>query len=170
MFELIMDHRSEAQWCISILVLLAAVRWGSAPDRIVAFTFVGLFTLPNLLALFVLDSSLLFTDGGLFYAAMDIVAAVVFTGVALNANRNYPLWVAGFQLVAVAAHGVRFLTDVVSTISHAILVIGPSYFQLLFMAVGLFRHLQRQKRHGKYRDWRIARRELDFAALTRGPG
>ena len=58
-------------------------------------------------------------------------------------------------MVAASAHAVRYLTDVVSPIAYAILVIGPSYFQLFFMLVGLIRHIRREKKHGEYRNWRV---------------
>jgi hypothetical protein len=168
--EAFVEYRALFQHIVSLLLLAAMLRWGAAPERSVAVTFVGLFVLPILILEPLVGRALILVDGGLYYAAIDIVAAIAFIVIALNANRNYALWLAGFQLVAVSAHGVRYVTDAVSPIAHATMVIAPSYLQLLFMAIGLIRHVQREKRYGKYRDWRAPRREIDFAALTRGPG
>lgn len=88
------------------------------------------------------------------FTGIDMLAAVLFTGIALNANRNYPLWIAGFQLVAVGAHIVKALVDGVSPLAVAVLVIGPSYFQILLLMGGFVRHAQRQRRFGRYREWR----------------
>ncbi|MDA9918626.1 hypothetical protein N9D37_01945, partial [Erythrobacter sp.] len=101
------------------------------------------------------DGSVVFSSRAGFYIAIDIIACVAFVLIALNANRNYPLWLAGFQVVALAAHMVRGLVDSVSPLAYAILVIGPSYFQLILMLVGLIRHIRREKKHGEYRDWRV---------------
>ncbi|MFL0355640.1 hypothetical protein ACI5KX_04095 [Erythrobacter sp. GH1-10] len=155
MLELIVEYRDDAQHIASILLGLAMWRWGGAPEKIVALTFVVLFTLPNMITGFVSGGALLFIEGGTFYAGIDVVAAVIFVAVALNANRNYTLWIAGFQLVATFSHAVRFMVDVVSPLAHAMMVIGPSYFQLILMTAGLVRHIRREKRHGSYRDWRI---------------
>ncbi|QUL37802.1 hypothetical protein [Erythrobacter sp. JK5] len=170
MFELFVEYRDVAQWLISIVLGFAMFRWGSAPERFVAAVFVGLFTLPIIVFEVILGIPLLYAAGGLYYASIDIVAAIAFTVIAVNANRNYTLWIAGFQLVAMSAHGVRFVTEAVTPLAHAVMVIGPSYFQLALMAVGLFRHVSRSKRYGEYRDWRVPRREIKLAMVAGGEG
>lgn len=144
------------------------LRWGAGPERAVAVVFIGLFTVPAILFELLDGRILLFSGGGLMYASVDIVAAIAFIVIALNANRNYTLWIAGFQLVAMSAHGVRYVTDAVTPLAHAVMVIGPSYFQLVLMAVGLIRHVKRRRRFGDYRDWRMVRPELDLSALRKG--
>jgi cytochrome c biogenesis protein CcdA len=93
-----------------------------------------------------------------FYVLLDLAAAALFITVALNANRNYPLWIAGFQLVALGAHVVKAVPDTSSTLGIAILVIGPSYFQLLLLLGGFIRHRRRERRFGPYREWRTSPR------------
>jgi hypothetical protein len=87
-----------------------------------------------------------------------------FAAIALNANRNYPLWAAGFQLVAVGSHLVRGLVDSVSPIAYAILAVGPSYCQLALLFAGLLRHRARLRRYGPYRDWRAGHGLVRLAA------
>ncbi|MDJ0642103.1 MAG: hypothetical protein QNJ15_04745 [Erythrobacter sp.] len=165
--DFILQYRDEAQHAFSIALALAAWRWGGNPERIVAIVFVVLFTLPNRMIPLFTGSAFLFVEGGMFYAAVDVIAAIAFTAVALNANRNYTLWIAGFQLVAASAHGVRYVTDAVTDLAHAVMVIGPSYFQLMIMTVGLIRHIKRKNRYGEYRDWRISHSDIDFSTLAR---
>lgn len=172
MFQLVVEYRDEAQHIASLLLALAMWKWGGVPDRMLALTFVSLFTLPNMIIGFVSGGALFFIEGGTLYAAIDILAAFIFVGIALNANRNYTLWIAGFQLVAAVSHAVRFMVDVVTPLAHAMMVIGPSYFQLILMAVGLIRHVRRKKRYGEYRDWRISPQQpwnlTESSSLPRG--
>lgn len=86
---------------------------------------------------------------------IDILAAGFYMFIAVNANRNYPLWIAGFQVVSVVAHVVQAMVDTVSPLAFAILVIGPSYGALLVLAVGFVRHVVRERRFGPYREWRL---------------
>ncbi|MBV7266064.1 hypothetical protein [Erythrobacter ani] len=155
MFELILEYRVEAQRVVSVLILLAALRWGGAPERAAAATFVLFFTLPLTAFEFFAGGPLIFSGIRIVYVALDIFALTAFLAIALNANRNYPLIIAGFQVVALVAHLVRGIVDTVSPLAYAVLVIGPSYFQLVLLACGLALHVRRRKRFGPYRDWRV---------------
>lgn len=155
MFDLLIEHRAIAQHIASVFLMLAMLRWGGAPERAVVLVFVVLFTLPVVIFQLFAGYALFFAAGGVFYASVDIIAATAFILIALNANRNYTLWLAGFQVVAASAHAVRYLVEVVTPLAHAIMVIGPGYFQLILMLIGLVRHIRRQNRYGEYRDWRI---------------
>lgn len=155
MWELVLEYRDDAQRVVSLLLAVAMFRWGGAPERASGATFVILFTVPTAASDWfgVGDGRLPLASE--VYVALDLAALLLFVLIALNANRNYPLWLAAFQIVATAAHAVRGVVDTVTPIAHAIMVIGPSYFQLALLAVGLVRHVQRKKRYGKYRDWRV---------------
>ncbi|QFT78882.1 hypothetical protein [Erythrobacter sp. THAF29] len=155
MFDLVIEYRVEAQRILSFVLLIAALRWGGAPEKILAVVFVAIFTVPLTAFEILTDSPLMFGGSTIVRVGLDLVALALFMFVALNANRSYPLWVAGFQVVALAAHMVSGIVDVITPLAYAILVIGPSYFQLIFMAVGLMLHIRRKKRYGQYRDWRV---------------
>ncbi len=155
MLDLLLENRVDAQRIASVIMALAMWRWGGAPERILALTFVGLFTLPLLFLDFATAGTVMFSDRGYLIVAIDVLAGLIFVGLALHANRNYPLWIAGFQVVAVTAHLARGIVEAITPIAYAVMVIGPSYFQLILMLAGLVRHLRRKQRHGEYRDWRI---------------
>lgn len=155
MLEIFLEYRDDGQRIASVILALAMWRWGSVPERLVSWSFVVLFTIPTTALEYVFQRSIVFVEGGVYYTVMDMIALAVFVAVALNANRNYTLWIAGFQIIAVVSHFVRYVTEVVTPIAHAVMVIGPGYFQLILMLVGLIRHVRRKEKHGKYRDWRM---------------
>jgi hypothetical protein len=154
MFELLIDHRADLQYIASLLVGLMMLRWGAGPERASAVTFLTFIILPVAVFRFVATGAMLFGNYAGLYVLFDVLAFGAFMWIALNANRTYPLWLAGFQLVAIGAHGVKALGDVVSPLAYAILAIGPSYGQLLVLILGLTAHRRRLRGFGDYRDWR----------------
>ncbi|MFL0670495.1 MAG: hypothetical protein ACJLS3_03395 [Erythrobacter sp.] len=152
--EFLNAYRFDLQYIASILLGLAMWRWGGGPERGMAILFTGIMMAPAALFRIYAQRIMLFGDFATVYVAIDVVVLVGFMAIALNANRTYPLWVAGFQLVAVGSHIVRGLVDAVSPIAYAVLAIGPSYCQLAVLLAGLLRHRRRVRRFGAYRDWR----------------
>jgi hypothetical protein len=156
LLDLYNAYRVPALHLTSLLLAAAIWRWGGSPERWLIGIFVATMVLPVYLVWW-LGVGAAFEIGPYapFAMLLDMIAAVLFVGVALNANRNYPLWIAGFQLVAVGAHLVQALVDSVLPLAVAILVIGPSYCQLLLLIAGFASHIQRQRRFGQYREWRV---------------
>jgi len=156
LLDLFNEFRVPAQHLASLLLAGAVWRWGGAPERWLIGVFLATMVVPVYIAR---GLGLSATDIGpwaTMVISLDLMAAALFVGIALNANRNYPLWIAGFQVVAVAAHLVKALVHEVSPLAYAILVIGPSYCQLLLLIAGFARHALRQRRFGPYREWRQA--------------
>lgn len=153
--ELFNAYRVPAQHLTSLLLAAAIWRWGGSPERWLIGIFLATMVLPAYAVWWLGLDGFEVGPYATFASLLDIVAAVLFVGVALNANRNYPLWIAGFQLVAVGAHLVQALVDSVSPVAVAILVIGPSYCQLLLLLAGFVSHMLRQRRFGQYREWRV---------------
>lgn len=155
MLELFNAYRATAQHLVSILLAVAIWRWGAGPERWLIVVFIATMVAP-LYVVHLLDLGN--PANGPFaaaYVALDLLAAGMFVAIALHANRNYPLWIAGFQLVAIVAHAVKVLVDSVSPLAYAVLVVGPSYCQLLLIFGGFVRHLDRVRRFGNYREWRL---------------
>lgn len=149
-------YRVPAQHLAAFLLAGTAWRWGGAPERWLSIAFIATMVLPvyALNALYPVRTA----DDLTFYLRMmaDAAAAAIFIAVALRANRNYPLLIAGFQLVALGAYLVKAAAPDVSPLALYILIVGPSYCQLLLLIAGFARHLRRERRFGPYRDWRIA--------------
>jgi hypothetical protein len=154
LLDLFNTYRADAQHIASVLLALAIWRWGGAPER----WSIGLLVVLMLLPIYTFEWLKLgdnaFGPFAWVWVATDLIAAAGFILIAVYANRNYPLWVAGFQVVAVSAHAVKGLIDTVTPLAYLILAIGPSYCQILLIFAGFVRHVMRQRRFGHYRAWR----------------
>ena len=93
-------------------------------------------------------------DPGLVLIEVLVLAGLV--AIALRANRMYTLWMAGFQLIALMAHFARGMADAISQIAYVIMYVGPSYLQIITLALGIWLHRKRVLRHGSYRSWRAS--------------
>ncbi|MFY8193667.1 MAG: hypothetical protein ACOVKV_01155 [Novosphingobium sp.] len=154
MLELFNSYRGDAQHIASVILALAIWRWGAAPERWLITMFLVTMVLPvRMFEWFDLGPPALGPYAWI-YVAIDIIAGIGFVAVALNANRNYPLWIAGFQLVAISAHAVKVMVDAVSPLAYLVLATGPSYCQLALIFGGFVRHRMRLRVFGPYRAWR----------------
>jgi len=154
--ELLNIYRAPAQHLVAILLAGAMWRWGGAPERWLSIAFVTMMLLP-VYALHALYPVRTMDDPTFYFRMMvDAAAAATFIAIALRANRNYPLLIAGFQLVSLGAYLVKAVAPDVSPLALYILIVGPSYCQLLVLIAGFVRHVRRERRFGPYRDWRIA--------------
>lgn len=165
MLDFILANRADLQYVASLIVGLAMWRWGAGPERMSALTFLALIIAPVVVHRFTASGAMLFGSYSGLYVLFDLLAFAAYMWVAINANRTYPLWLAGFQLVAIGAHGVQALGDVVSPIAYVLLAIGPSYGQLLVMVWGLVAHSRRKREFGPYRNWRAGYRPPRVAAM-----
>lgn len=131
--------------------------WGATPERMAIGIWWLCFELPKLVFLDWFGYQISLTNIDPYLATKDIAAAIFWTALALYANRNYTLWIAGIQLVAVGSHLARGIVEAIAPIAYVFLVIVPGWMQLLVMAIGLARHVLRKRQFGSYRDWRIVR-------------
>ncbi|GGD99560.1 hypothetical protein GCM10011515_19240 [Tsuneonella deserti] len=146
------DVRYWFQIFLIAALALAAWRWGAGPERITAGILVW-FQAADGVNHAVLDISRSFAiNTG--HVVIDLVGAAVAIAVALYANRIYTLWFAAFQLLAVFAHLAREMASQVAPLAYGLLYTGPSYFQILLLAGGIWLHRRRVRRHGPYRSWR----------------
>jgi len=150
------EYRVPAQHLIALLLAGAIWRRGGDPERWLIATFLGTMVVPIWIQ-WLLDPAPSISGPVMQVRLLiDVLAAMLFTAIALRANRNYPLWIAGFQLVALGGYLVNLIAVGVSPLAVVILMVGPSYCQLLLLLGGFVRHLRRERRFGPYRAWRIA--------------
>ncbi|WP_379922505.1 hypothetical protein [Erythrobacter sp. R86502] len=162
LIDLLNTYRTFAQHLISIVLAIAIWRWGGGPERWLIGIFLTTMMLPMYVA-WALDLGAV--ESGPYAPAifmLDVLAAVLYVAIALHANRNYPMWIAGFQVVSVVAHLVKALVAGVSPLAFAILVIGPSYGALVVLLIGFVRHRVRENRFGPYREWRLTSPNLGW--------
>lgn len=157
------EYRMLAQDTLAIILLIAAFVWGGGPERAVAAGWFVIFKGST----FVRD---LFWPGtpelvtvDIMLASADFVALIVFVMIALYANRNYPLWIAAMQVLAMSAHLARGLVESISPIGYVVMVVAPGWIQLFLIAIGIVRHARRKNKYGPYRDWRRVRPQSGLA-------
>lgn len=131
----------------------AALRWGAGPERICAAALFAMTFGDPLYHLLVAQGPTYGTVD-LGHLAQDIAVATVFVGVALQANRVYPIWLAAFQLVSLLSHLAREVTDFFPKLAYGLMSYGPYYATLLILAVGIAAHVRRSRYLGRYRSWR----------------
>ena len=161
------DIRYWGQIAAIACLVLAAWRWGAGPERFLAGILVWFH------AADAVNHALASPEGGFSiytgHFVIDAVAAVVALGVAVQANRIYPLWFAAFQLLALFAQIARDLAPGVAQLAYQVLYIGPSYFQILLLAGGIWLHHRRVRRIGRYRSWRSSSSRLPGPMPRRWP-
>ena len=157
------DFRLLLQGYVAWSLGIAAILWGGGPERAVAITWLLLFELvPSVYE--IADTGDYFqgqVDG--FFATIDGLAAAAWITIALYANRNYTLWIAAMQVLAVAAHLASAIAEPITPIGYAVMVVAPGWIQLLLLGIGLVRHVLRKRKFGAYRDWRIGKYTDDRA-------
>lgn len=154
MLSLIIEYRDEAQRLLAFVVCTSCLVFGGGPERALALVWLTLFELIQMSYLWAYGSAFGTPGLALAYMVIDALATVMFGWIALQANRIYTLWIAGFQVIALLAHLSHELTPSISQLAYAILVMAPSYFQLALLTGGLLAHVRRRRKFGPYRDWR----------------
>lgn len=138
-----------------LLILAAAFRWGTGPERICAAV-IAAQNVGDRIYHLVVGRGTIYASVDIGHLISDVLAAGIFIGVALRANRVYPLWISAFQLVCVISHFVREVDGGVGIMSYAVLTYAPYNFILLILAGGIWTHARRVKRYGPYRSWRTS--------------
>ncbi len=87
---------------------------------------------------------------------LDGIELVAIMGLALRANRMWPLWAAAAQLICVSGHVAMFTVPGMQRAYWAMTQL-PQYIQLLALVLGAVAHARRSDRIGPYRSWRLSR-------------
>src|SRR5690606_4716121 len=110
--------------------------WGAGPERLCAAVLVGMQGADAVLHA-VAGRGALYHSVDTGHLAIDLVAALAFLLIAVNANRIYPLWMAAFQLISVLAHFARQASATVAGLAYAYLGYGPFYLEILVALGGI---------------------------------
>nr|WP_298895007.1 hypothetical protein [uncultured Altererythrobacter sp.] len=156
------EYRLIAQNVLAFGLIVGAFLWGGGPERAVAATWLIAFEIASRIRRSLVGEVQL-ADVDVYLASADLVAGICWIAIALYANRNYTLWIAGLQVLAMSAHVARGIAEAVSPIAYFTMVAAPGWFQLFFLAGGLVAHVRRKRRFGKYRDWRFSRNAAEPA-------
>ncbi|WP_324695859.1 hypothetical protein ACLIMP_12745 [Novosphingobium aerophilum] len=151
---LIWSARAYVQYGAYLALFLVAMRRGAAPERILASIILGMIVVDRIYHLVRGPDLLLYQGVDLVHLAIDTFSLLAIGAVALKANRFYPLWIGGAQIIAFSSHFYRLGIVEIHTTAYQVMAIMPSYVQLLAMALGLGFHMRRQKKLGNYPSWR----------------
>lgn len=156
MLELIAsDYRLVVQDILALSICLAAFVWGAGPERAIAAVWLICFEASTRVYGLLTDRGYQLESTDIVLASTDLIAGILWTIIALNANRNYPLFIAALQLLVLAAHLTRGVIEAISPVSYAIMIILPGWLQLVILGAGLARHILRKRSYGAYREWRV---------------
>jgi hypothetical protein len=159
---IVWENRVLAQQYLSWVLIIVAFIWGGGPERAVAATWLICFKFTRYLRDSLVGDTMQLADVDVYWAFSDLTAGVSWIVIALYANRNYTLGIAGLQVLAMAAHVARGLAEAVSPIGYVFMVAAPGWCQLLLLAIGLARHILRKRKHGSYRDWRTRKPKISI--------
>jgi hypothetical protein len=84
---------------------------------------------------------------------IDLAVLGIFAGVALNADRYWPLCVAALQTVTIMVHLARILDVEIPALGYATAQAIWGYAMILLVVAGTHRHRQRLRRFGRDRSW-----------------
>ena len=136
-----------------LAVLLLAALWrGGKPERIVAALLNGAFLLELGRNLAVGQPTFRTLDP--FMLLVDAAVLAGMLAVALQANRLWPMAVAGLQLVILTGHASLLLQLKGLAGAYWGMAVLPIYPQCLLVLAGIAAHARRRARVGPYPDWR----------------
>lgn len=163
MLDAILEYKSFAQNALLIAAAVAAWRWGAGPERATAFVLVVVLWLADLALHKITAARPNFASVEMGHFFLDALAFSFLFGIALTANRIYPLCMTVIQGVVVMTH---FAAEAVrnAPLAYSILSIAPSYLLIFLLMGGVWLHRQRRQQFGPYRAWR---REIEVWASRR---
>ena len=138
------------------ITVVVATGWGGQPERMGAFTHIGLF-LVQAVAYLVLPPQFLQVDNSAIMA--DALGLAAFGWIALSANRIWPIWAASLQLLSMMGHFARWAQIEIGAYAYVLLKSVPTAVSLLVLLIGVIAHRKRLTRIGTDPSW------VDWKAL-----
>ena len=135
---------------IALLVTLAA-RLGRQPERAVALTLAASFAATVANTALRGPQTFRWVDPTVF--AIDATTWLMLCHVAMRANRLWPITVASFQTIVLIAHFSVFAHIGWKKVYWGMMAVSQ-YLQMLIVLWGILQHHVRERRIGRYRDWR----------------
>ena len=123
---------------------------GGAPERIAAGLFIGASAVTYVLPF---DPDINFHHVEWANLAIDVVMLLSLGGLALAADRFWPMWLAALQLLMVAVHGVRAYEPRLLALTYSLVAAKLAYGALVILAVAVLRHRARTAGGRREHDW-----------------
>lgn len=132
------------QLALILLSLPTAWLWGQWPERWAAFVMVSLFAIHRYYHWLVPGIGV-FTKVDYGHLTLDLYLLSGFFVIALLADRQWPIWAAAAQVVAVLGHFVRLISGDVAQLAYAIMTRAPSWLQISLIFGGIAFTVRRQR-------------------------
>lgn len=131
---------------IVLLSLLAIFAWqrGGTPERHVALILIGMFV-ANVSHWAFAGHWTPYESVPWFRIGIDGIGFVLILGVALHADRWWPLWVSSVQLLSVLAHLLRIVDADIPALAYAIMDQWPFWIAIVITGAGIYSHHRRQQ-------------------------
>lgn len=126
-----------------------ALRWGGAPERWTAWMMAAAAALTALLPY---NADVSFQSINPTTFAVDVILMLGLCGLAIRADRYWPMWMAALQLIAIAVHVVRGIDPTILPVVYNRSVGKVAYPMILLLVIGTRRHASRLNA-GAERDW-----------------
>lgn len=84
---------------------------------------------------------------------IDLVLLGIYVGIALYADRFWPLWLTGCHIIGVLAHLAKMVAPDLNPWAYAVAQSFGGYPMIVLIVVGTFRHQRRLKRNGVDPSW-----------------
>lgn len=133
---------------VLLLVCGYALWAGGAPERITALAFTAA---AGLTYAFMYDYG--FGSISVRYLALDLAVLTIVGGMALWADRFWPMWAAATQLVIVAVHGAKAYRPELLPLVYYGATAKLAYPMILLLGIGTLRHRERLARWGEDHAW-----------------
>lgn len=137
-------------YALLVLCWVYALLKGGAPERIGA-SIIGTGSVLSLVALSGPARMFMSVEIGVFL--VDVACLVAFLILALRAERYWPLWIAGLQLIGTTGHAVKMVDPEIIRRAYQFVLVFWSYPMLLLIVLGTWRHQQRLAKFGIDRSW-----------------
>lgn len=138
---------------LAATVLCVAAWWrGAGPERVLAGLMVVVIAVHQFYH-FAAKGAIVYAGLDMGHLVIDLILFVDMAAVALFANRVYPMWMAGAQLIALTSYFYRYLPGPVREEVYDIMATLPFLFQIFVLGLGLGWHIARRRRRGEYRSW-----------------
>lgn len=130
------------QIVLLLLVTLYAYRKGGAPERHVACVLVSMHA-AGIGYFLIADQWVDYSGHALFRVAVDVVALIALTIIALRANRWWPLWVSSVQLLAVMAHVLKAVEPDMPLLIWNVMERWPFWAAIVLTGIGTHLYARR---------------------------
>ena len=143
---------------VALLVgaFVAACLWAEWPERMAALVFLATHALDRYYH-WAIEGRVTYTHVDLGHLTIDIFMLAGLLAIALKADRQWTLWAAGAQVVALLSHPVRQITGGVAQLAYAVMIQAPGWLQVVLIFVGIAFAARRNRRRQAQRSaprWR----------------